>query len=187
MIHLQEVVKKIKINALVNQFVYKLKRNLVPNEPMEYEMIQKTLTQIKSYRFFYKALRLNDKIVAIFMILNIFAILFIQTLSAFQGFYLGYQENDSRRAGIIIIELICLAIFAIKLIFSFFSTYSASQVREKYIRYVALTYLFSWLFVFDFLNLLFTLLKLLFSNSSVFGILCFAVTALAIPVLARAF
>jgi hypothetical protein len=46
---------------------------------------------MKNQHRFLKALQLNDKLVAIFMILNIFAILFIQTLSAFQGFYQGYQ------------------------------------------------------------------------------------------------
>ena len=142
---------------------------------------------MKNQHRFLKALQLNDKLVAIFMILNIFAILFIQTLSAFQGFYQGYQEEDTRRPGIIIIELICLVIFLIKLVFSFFSSYSASGVREKYVKYVARKYLFSWLFVFDFLNFLTTLLKIIFLSSSFFGILCFAVTALSIPVLSRAF
>ncbi len=115
------------------------------------------------------------------MIINIFAILLIQTLSGFQGFYTAYYTTDSRRLSIILLEYFCLAVFFIKLVFSFFCNQNINGYRLKYIREVASFYFLSLIFVFDLLTFVMTLMKVIFPTVPVVGILCFTVTVFSLP------
>lgn len=53
------------------------------------------------------------------MVVNILAILLIQTLAAFQGFYRNYGEEEARRPVLIALVYFCLITFFLKLVFSF--------------------------------------------------------------------
>lgn len=124
---------------------------------------------------------------AIFMVVNIFAILIIQTLAAFQGFYVNFDREDSEREYLKILQYFCLTVFFLKLLFSFSCNQSVNGVKEKYVRIVAKQYLKSLLFVFDFMNFVMTLFKVLFPSMTIIGVLCFVVTAFSLPVLSKDF
>ncbi len=121
------------------------------------------------------------------MIINIFAILIIQTLSAFQGFYIAYDTEDKTGVTLVVMEHFCLGVFFLKLVFSFLCNQNLNGIREKYVRYVAKYYFLSLLFIFDLLNFIMTLLKVIFPALTVTGVLCFIVTAFSLPVLSKDF
>lgn len=129
--------RKIKINTLVDQFVYKMKRNVVSKQPVEYDTIQKTLDEMKSHQNYLRTIKIGEKLGATFMVINIFAILIIQTMSAFQGFYIEYDESSENYPILLALEYFCLAVLFLKLLYSFFCNQNVNGVREKYIRYVA--------------------------------------------------
>ena len=78
---------KIKIDNLVNQFIYKLRRNIPSSEPVQYDAIQNSLFEKKNQQKYRQPYYFPLTVKGIFMAIDIVCILLIQTLATFQGFY----------------------------------------------------------------------------------------------------
>jgi hypothetical protein len=180
---LSGVIKKMRVNNLVKKFVYQISRNVTRKNGSHYKSIQDKIVEKKKEENFIKSYDLNENIKAFIISLDIICLLIIQTLSTFHGFYDDYIEGSANHTPVILIEVFCLGIFFIKLIMGFTTPRISAGAKNKFMRYVAKEYVCSIIFVFNLLNFVTTLFKIIFPLSKAVGIVSFVISVLSMPVL----